>query len=71
VIAHFPVDGDVEPVAAGSAGGSPALESATDAGPLMTARLNPRSAARTGQPLRVVIDLERLYFFDPETEEAI
>ena len=37
----------------------------------MTARLSPRSAARSGQPLRVVIDLERLYFFDPESEEAI
>jgi multiple sugar transport system ATP-binding protein len=71
VIAHFPVGGDVEHVAAGSAGGSPALESATDAGPLMTARLSPRSGARSGQPLRVVIDLERLYFFDPESEEAI
>ena len=71
VIAHFPVGTDVEPVAAGSASGSPALEAAAGAGPLMTARLSPRSGARSGQPLRVVIDLERLYFFDPETEDAI
>ena len=38
---------------------------------MLTARLSPRSGARTGQPLRVVIDLERLHFFDPETDEAI
>jgi hypothetical protein len=38
---------------------------------LLTARLSPRSAARTGQPLRVAIDVERLHFFDPETDEAI
>ena len=55
----------------GSAGVAPALETAADAGPLMTAPLSPRSGARSGQPLRVVFDLERLYFFDPETEEAI
>jgi multiple sugar transport system ATP-binding protein len=71
VIAHFPVGTDVEPVAAGTASGSPGLEAAADAGPLMTARLSPRSGARSGQPLRVVIDLERLYFFAPESEEAI
>src|SRR4051794_8873498 len=42
-----------------------------DARPLVTARLSPRSAARSGEPLRVAIDLERLYFFDPESQEAI
>jgi multiple sugar transport system ATP-binding protein len=41
------------------------------AGPLVTARLSPRSGARSGKPLRVAIDLERLYFFDPESQEAI
>ena len=62
---------DVEPVAAGTASGSPALEAAADAGPLMTARPSLRSGARSGQPLSVVIDLEPLYFSDPKTEEAI
>jgi multiple sugar transport system ATP-binding protein len=47
------------------------LGSADEAGRLVTARLSPRSEARTGRPLRVAIDLERLYFFDPETQEAI
>jgi hypothetical protein len=36
-----------------------------------TARLSPRSKARSGQPLRVVIDVERLHFFDPKTEDSI
>ena len=38
---------------------------------LITARLNPRSRASTGEPLRVVLDAERLHFFDPETEASI
>jgi len=71
VIAHFPLEGEVEPVAAGDAPDSPSLEAATDSGVLLTARLSPRSGARSGQPLRVSIDVERLHFFDPETEEAI
>ena len=47
------------------------LGAVDDARPLVTARLSPRSAARSGEPLRVAIDLERLYFFDPESQEAI
>jgi hypothetical protein len=42
-----------------------------DSGHLLTARLSPRSAARSGQPLRVAIDVERLHFFDAESDEAI
>jgi multiple sugar transport system ATP-binding protein len=72
VIAHFALEGEVEPVAAGGVpDDSPSLEAATDSGVLLTARLSPRSGARSGQPLRVSIDVERLHFFDPETEEAI
>jgi multiple sugar transport system ATP-binding protein len=71
VIAHFPLGGDVERAPVASASGPPALETAADAGTLLTARLSPRSEARSGQPLRVAIDLERLYFFDPESEDAI
>jgi multiple sugar transport system ATP-binding protein len=71
VIAHFPLGGSVEPVTAGIASETPPLEQVEDAGPLLTARLSPRSAARTGQPLRVAVDVERLHFFDPETDEAI
>jgi multiple sugar transport system ATP-binding protein len=38
---------------------------------VLTARLSPRSKARSGAPLRIAVDVERLHFFDPETEEAI
>ena len=71
VIAHFPLEGEVEPVAVGGAPDSPSLEAATDTGVLLTARLSPRSGARSGKPLRVSIDVERLHFFDPETDQAI
>jgi multiple sugar transport system ATP-binding protein len=47
------------------------LGAAAGARQLVTARLSPRSGARSGKPLRVAIDLERLYFFDPESQEAI
>jgi multiple sugar transport system ATP-binding protein len=38
---------------------------------LFTARLDPKSSARDGRPLKVVADVTRLYFFDPDTEAAI
>jgi multiple sugar transport system ATP-binding protein len=59
VIAHFPLA--ARPVA-GSDDGALAT---------LTARLSPRSVAQTGTALRVAFDVERLYFFDPETEAAI
>jgi multiple sugar transport system ATP-binding protein len=71
VIAHFPLGGEVERAAVAAGSGSPALETAADAGTLLTARLSPRTDARSGQPLRIAIDLERLYFFDPESEDSI
>ncbi|HZO62790.1 MAG TPA: ABC transporter ATP-binding protein [Gaiellaceae bacterium] len=81
LIAHFPLD--ARPVDAGApllavasaAGDDTSTQSllAREAGgeTIVTARLNPRSAARTGQPLRVALDAERLHFFDPATEAAI
>jgi multiple sugar transport system ATP-binding protein len=38
---------------------------------LFTARIDSESSARDGQPLAVVADVSRLYFFDPQTEAAI
>ena len=70
VIAHFPLGG-VETTAADVASDPPSSEGAPASGALLTARLSPKSSARTGQPLRVVIDLERLHFFDPETDDTI
>ncbi len=34
-------------------------------------RLNPRTSAKTGDVVRVVVDAERFYIFDPKTEAAI
>jgi multiple sugar transport system ATP-binding protein len=36
-----------------------------------TARLDPRTKASRGEPLRLVVDPASLYFFDPETETAL
>ena len=46
---------------------------ATDASgeALITARMSPRCSARTGEPLRIVLDAERMHFFDPDTEKAL
>jgi multiple sugar transport system ATP-binding protein len=83
VIAHFPIAADAisdsETMVAARGG-----EESEDAGHLLqlaagresdqvvlTARLNTRSRAQTGEPLRVVVDVERLHFFDPATEEAV
>jgi multiple sugar transport system ATP-binding protein len=79
LIAHFSVAG-------ASAGESKALAELREHGELgagstlrlpgrgtatMTARLSPHSTAHVGAPLRLAIDLERLHFFDPETEASI
>ena len=68
VLAYFPVPAEpvrgpqqhLELVAPLQAGGT-----------TMTARLTPRSRAKTGQRLRLAVDVERLHFFDRETEVAI
>jgi multiple sugar transport system ATP-binding protein len=39
--------------------------------PLFAARVDARTKARVGQPLRVAIDPSRLYFFSPETGESL
>ncbi len=86
VIAHFPIAADAAAAAVHSetmvaARGGEENEDAArllqlaggrDTGEVvLTARLNTRSRAQTGEPLRVAVDVERLHFFDPETEEAI
>jgi multiple sugar transport system ATP-binding protein len=37
----------------------------------LTARLNPRTRAQAGEPLRVAIDASRLHFFDAKSERSI
>jgi multiple sugar transport system ATP-binding protein len=57
VVAHFEVAGAVGPA------GEPR--------PDLVARLNRRSRAASGERLRFVVDLDRLYFFDPDTHESL
>jgi multiple sugar transport system ATP-binding protein len=37
----------------------------------MCARVSPRTRVAIGQPAELVVDTSRLYFFDPETREAV
>jgi multiple sugar transport system ATP-binding protein len=37
----------------------------------MTARVDPRTNAKTGGVLRLALDIERLHFFDPATQRAV
>jgi len=82
LIAHFPVDarplvGASMHAVHGTNGGPEdetglTLLAADSTGEAMiTARLSPRSSATTGARLRVAFDVERLHFFDPETEDSI
>jgi multiple sugar transport system ATP-binding protein len=75
IVAHFPLAarsaaGAASLVAARDAE-SPLLDDVADGGIMLTARLGPRSGARSGKPLRVAVDVERLHFFDPKTEESV
>jgi multiple sugar transport system ATP-binding protein len=82
VIAYFPVAG--EPVAStatvvaargdadeDAAGLLQKIRGAHAGEVILTARLNTRTRAGAGQPLRVAVDVDRFHFFDAETEEAI
>ena len=68
VIAHFPL-----PVS--SPGARSSLLELVDpqggSGSTLTACLNPRSSAHAGGRLRLAVDIDRLHFFDEETEQAI
>jgi multiple sugar transport system ATP-binding protein len=66
VIAHFPLAGGTGGIAAES----DTVAGEGGSGRLLTARLSPRSGARSGQPLRIAIDLERLHFFDSVSGDA-
>ncbi|MGD0167963.1 MAG: sn-glycerol-3-phosphate ABC transporter ATP-binding protein UgpC [Gaiellaceae bacterium] len=80
VIVHFQIAAEPVEVAQGSAdkaegktGEALAYLIGSDVakGTTMTARLNPRTTAQTGKPVRLTVDVERLYFFDSTSETAI
>ena len=40
-------------------------------GTQVTARVDPRTTAKTGDPIKVAFDMEKSHFFDKETELTI
>jgi multiple sugar transport system ATP-binding protein len=67
VLVHFSV-------ARGSASApdvSEFIESVGDEGSIFVARVHPRTQAREGEPLRLVVNTKRLHFFDVDTGLAI
>jgi multiple sugar transport system ATP-binding protein len=70
VIAHFELEAGAVGVGTDTNGAS----NGTGAEPghaRLRARLDPRTDAETGQPLRLALDVERLHFFDPATQRAL
>jgi multiple sugar transport system ATP-binding protein len=72
LLGYFSVDAEA-PKAAGvvAAVGEEELEDAPligAGGTLFCATFEPRSAVRIGDSVEVTLDVERLHFFDPETE---
>ena len=64
LLLHFPLDAhSVE------AGDPDALEGIEDR--MVIARVHPRSTARPGADVELVVDMDGLHFFDPHTEVAI
>jgi multiple sugar transport system ATP-binding protein len=77
VLAHFTVD--APPVVTDDTkelvrdlGGTEQLEARAEQGTSpFVARLDPRTRARRGEPLEMVVDVERMHFFDLETGAGI
>ena len=63
LIAHFPLPGDTT--------ADPTGDLQQTAGKTLTARLSPLSSARAGRRLRLALNVDRLHFFDEETEQQI
>ena len=78
VIVHFELEStavrpaEVGAETNGASNGLPVAELVADGGrAAMTARIDPRTSAKTGGPLRLALDVERLHFFDPVTQRAL
>jgi sugar phosphate isomerase/epimerase len=81
VVAHFPIGAEEAVISESladlhatdeAAGMRDQLVSAAGKGEaVMTARLGARTKARTGDTLKLAVDVEHLHFFDVETETSI
>jgi multiple sugar transport system ATP-binding protein len=68
VIAHCPLPTTAAPV---PVEGAELLAPGEPVGQTLTARLSPLSSVRSGGRLRLAVNVDRLHFFDEETEQAI
>jgi multiple sugar transport system ATP-binding protein len=66
VLVHFEVASS-----AAQAADAEFIEPLGDAGSIFVARVHPRTAAREGEQLRLVVNTKQLHFFDPETGLAV
>jgi multiple sugar transport system ATP-binding protein len=77
VIVHFELEttpvhaGEVGAGTNGASNGTVAELVAGGGRAPMRARVDPRTSAETGKPLRLALDVERLHFFDPATQRAL
>ncbi len=70
----FPVDAprvETEETRAAAEGAGGDVLLVDDRRPLFTARVDPRTAARPGQPLRLTVDARGFHFFDPTTGDTL
>jgi multiple sugar transport system ATP-binding protein len=67
VLVHFPLAAP----AARPADADELVEPLGDASSTLIARVDPQTAAREGEPLRLVVNTRRLHFFEPESGAAI
>ena len=73
IIVHFPLGVESYQIMDSEFEGDDAVAAATDetGNHIYVARVNPRSPARIGQPIELVVDTSRFHFFDPETGATI
>ena len=73
LIVHFPLGVESYQIMDSEFEGEDAVAAATDetGNVIYVARVNPRSAARIGQPIDLVVDTGRFHFFDPESGASI
>ena len=73
LIVHFPLGVESFQIMDSEFEGEDAVAAATDetGNVIYVARVNPRSTARIGQPIELVVDTGRFHFFDPGTGDAI
>ena len=66
LVVHFGIDAPTV-----DSGDPDAIDEVVDAGANATGRFDPRSRARAGEPVEMVVNTANLHFFDPDTRTSI